>query len=148
MSSNVLSRPLDVTKFAVIIAGAQKNMGPAGVTVVIVRDDLLGAGLRHRSAAARPRAAGADRATRVRRGARGRAGHALPTTPVVCNYQVMAENDSMYNTAPTYSIYITALVMEWLVAEGGIPEMDRRSERKARLCGSIAPAARAAWHGP
>jgi len=74
MSSNILSRPVDVSKYGLIYAGAQKNMGPSGVTVVIVRDDLLG--------------------------------HALPMTPSAFNYKLQAENDSMYNTPPTYAIYI------------------------------------------
>lgn len=101
MSSNILSAPLDVSKFGVIYAGAQKNMGPSGVTVVIVRNDLLG--------------------------------HALPITPAAFNYQLQAEQGSMYNTPPTYAIYIMGLVLQHVKAQGGLPAMLEHNQRKAEL---------------
>ncbi len=101
MSSHFLSRPLDVSKFGVIYGGAQKNMGPAGLTVVIVREDLL------------------DRA--------------LPITPSVFHWKTQAEADSMLNTPPTYAIYIAGLVFEWLLAQGGLAEIERRNIAKASL---------------
>ena len=69
----------------------------------------------------------------ARKSSLGTAGHALPITPTVCNYAVMAENDSLYNTAPTYSIYLTGLVMDWVLAEGGVDAMNTRSDTKARM---------------
>ncbi len=101
MSSNILSRPIDVTKYGLIYAGAQKNMGPSGVTVVIVRSDLLG--------------------------------HALPITPSAFNYQLQAENDSMYNTPPTYAIYIAGLVYQHIKATGGLKAMEAHNMAKAAL---------------
>jgi phosphoserine aminotransferase len=101
MSSNILSRPIDVSRYGLIYAGAQKNMGPSGVTVVIVRDDLLG--------------------------------HALPVTPSAFNYQLQAENDSMYNTPPTYAIYIAGLVYKHIKANGGLPAMEEHNRAKARI---------------
>ena len=101
MSSHILSRTLDVTKYGVIYGGAQKNAGPAGLTLVIVRDDLL------------------DRA--------------LPITPSAFHWKTQAENDSMVNTPPTYAIYIAGLVFEWLLAQGGIAEIERRNIAKAKL---------------
>ena len=101
MSSHLLSRPVDVSKFGVIYGGAQKNMGPAGLTVVIVRDDLL------------------DRA--------------LPITPSVFHWKKQAEAASMFNTPPTYAIYIAGLVFEWLLAQGGLAEIERTNIAKASL---------------
>lgn len=101
MSSNILSRPIDVSRYGLIYAGAQKNMGPSGVTVVIVRDDLLG--------------------------------HALPITPSAFNYQLQAENDSMYNTPPTYAIYIAGLVYKHIKANGGLAAMEEHNKAKARV---------------
>ena len=101
MSSNIMSRPIDVSRYGLIYAGAQKNMGPSGLTVVIVRDDLIG--------------------------------HALPITPSAFNYQLQAENDSMYNTPPTYAIYIAGLVMQWLKAQGGVAAMEQRNRAKAAV---------------
>jgi phosphoserine aminotransferase len=100
-SSHILSRPLDVTKYGVIYAGAQKNAGPAGVTLVIVRRDLL------------------DRA--------------LPITPSAFHWKEQAENDSMLNTPPTYSIYIAGMVFEWLLEHGGLAAMESRNVAKAKL---------------
>lgn len=101
MSSCIISEPVDVSKFALIYAGAQKNMAPAGVTVVIVREDLLG--------------------------------RARPETPTMLDYKVMAENDSMYNTPPCYSIYMLKLVCEWVLSIGGLEGMQKMNQRKAAL---------------
>lgn len=101
MSSCILSEPIDVSKFALIYAGAQKNMSAAGLTVVIVREDLLG--------------------------------KARKETPTMLDYKVMADNGSMYNTPPTYCIYIAKLVYEWIQSLGGLSEMKKRNERKAKL---------------
>lgn len=101
LSSCILSEPIDVTKFGVIYAGAQKNMAPAGVTVVIVREDLLGT--------------------------------AEEKMPTMLDWRVEAENGSMYNTPPCYSIYMLGLVVEWLLSIGGLDEMKKRNERKAAL---------------
>ncbi|GAC1532525.1 MAG: 3-phosphoserine/phosphohydroxythreonine transaminase [Ramlibacter sp.] len=101
MSSNMLSRPIDVSRYGLIYAGAQKNMGPSGVTVVIVRDDLLG--------------------------------HALPITPSAFDYKLQGENDSMYNTPPTYAIYIAGLVCQHIKAHGGLPAMEAHNRAKAGL---------------
>jgi phosphoserine aminotransferase len=99
MSSTILSRPIDVSKFGLIYAGAQKNIGPAGLTIVIVRDDLLG--------------------------------QVLPGTPSMFDYKIHAENESMYNTPPTYAWYIAGLVFEWLKENGGIKAMAAINQRKA-----------------
>ena len=101
MSSNILSRPIDVSKYGLIYAGAQKNMGPSGVTVVIVRDDLIG--------------------------------HALPITPSAFNYKLQAENDSMYNTPPTYAIYIAGLVFKHVKEQGGLKAMEAHNKAKAAI---------------
>ena len=101
MSSNIMSAPLDVSRYGVIYAGAQKNMGPSGVTVVIVRNDLMGL--------------------------------ALPITPSAFNYQTQADQGSMYNTPPTYAIYIMGLVLQHIQREGGLPAMQDHNQRKAEL---------------
>lgn len=101
MSSNILSRPIDVSKYGLIYAGAQKNIGPAGVTVVIVREDLLG--------------------------------QTVPGTPTVFDYKVQAEAESMYNTPPTYGIYIAGLVFKHLLAKGGLVAMEAQNRAKAKL---------------
>ncbi len=101
MSSCILSEPVDVSKFGVIYAGAQKNMSAAGLTVVIVREDLLG--------------------------------KARLETPTMLDYKTMADNGSMYNTPPTYCIYIAKLVYEWILSLGGLEEMKKRNEKKAAL---------------
>jgi phosphoserine aminotransferase len=101
MSSNIMSRPIDVSKFGLIYAGAQKNMGPSGLTIVIVRDDLLG--------------------------------HALPITPSAFDYKLQAENDSMYNTPPTYAIYIAGLVFNHIKAMGGLNAMEAHNKAKAAI---------------
>jgi len=101
LSSSLLSRPLDLSKFGVIYAGAQKNIGPAGLTIVIVREDLIG--------------------------------HAAPTTPSTLDYKVQTENDSMYNTPPTYAIYVAGLVFKWLKAKGGLSGIEKLNGGKAGL---------------
>jgi phosphoserine aminotransferase len=98
-SSDMFSRPIDVAKYGLIYAGAQKNLGPSGVTLVIVRNDLL-----------------------------SRSDKSLPT---MLNYAVHAENGSMYNTPPCFGIYLMGLVAKWAIAEGGLPALARRNERKA-----------------
>ena len=98
-SSDMFSRPIDVAKYGLIYAGAQKNLGPSGVTLVIIRNDLL-----------------------------SRSDKSLPT---MLNYAVHAENGSMYNTPPCFGIYLMGLVAKWAIAEGGLPAVARRNERKA-----------------
>jgi len=101
MSSHILSRTIDVTKYGVIYGGAQKNIGPAGLCIVIVREDLLG--------------------------------KASPLTPAVFNWKTQAENQSMINTPPTYSIYIAGLVFEWLLEQGGVAAIEQVNIAKAKL---------------
>ena len=102
ISSCILSKPLDVTKFGLLYAGAQKNVAPAGLTIVIVREDLLG--------------------------------EPLEGTPTMLNYQVMADNDSMYNTPPCWPIYMCKLVLEWIQNDiGGLEKMEERNVRKAQV---------------
>ncbi len=99
MSSTILSRPMDVSKYGVIYAGAQKNIGPAGLTIVIVREDLIG--------------------------------EVIAGTPTMFNYETHANNDSMYNTPPTYSWYMAGLVFEWIKEQGGLEKMGEINQRKA-----------------
>jgi phosphoserine aminotransferase len=101
MSSDILSRPVDVSKYGLIYGGAQKNIGPAGLTIVVVRDDLLGG--------------------------------ALPVTPSAFDYKTVADNESMYNTPPTYAIYIAGLVFNWIRQRGGLPAMAEHNAKKAAL---------------
>ena len=102
VSSCILSEPIDVSRFGVLYAGAQKNMAPAGLTVVIIREDLIG--------------------------------NARDITPTMMNYQIHADNGSMYNTPPCYAIYICKLVLEWIKNEvGGLEKMKERNEKKAAL---------------
>ena len=101
MSSHILSRPVEVSHYGVIYGGAQKNIGPAGLCIVIVRKDLL------------------DRAS--------------PLTPAVFNWKTQAENQSMINTPPTYSIYIAGLVFEWLLKQGGLAAIEQKNIAKAQL---------------
>jgi len=101
MSSDILSRPVDVSKFGLIYAGAQKNIGPAGLTIVIVREDLLG--------------------------------QPHPMLPSAFDYKTVADNESMYNTPPTYAIYIAGLVFQWLEKQGGLKAMEAHNRAKAAL---------------
>lgn len=100
-SSNILSQVIPVSKFGLIYAGAQKNIGPAGLTIVIIREDLIG--------------------------------KAMDFTPTMLNYKIHADNGSMYNTPPTFAIYMAMLVFRWLKDMGGIPEMEKRNIEKAGL---------------
>lgn len=101
LSSCILSEPIDVSKFGLIYAGAQKNMAPAGLTIVIVREDLLG--------------------------------HAKEMTPTMLDYKIMADNDSMFNTPPCYSIYMAGLVLNWIRDDiGGLEKMAEINRRKAQ----------------
>ena len=102
ISSCFLSEPIDVTKFGMLYGGAQKNVAPAGVTICIIREDLLG--------------------------------KARDICPTMFNYQIHADNGSMYNTPPCYTIYIMKLVLEWIKNEiGGLEKMKERNEKKAKL---------------
>lgn len=104
-SSAILSEEIDVSKFAMIYAGAQKNIGPAGLCIVIIREDLLGS---------------------------GGLGDVLEGTPTMFSYKVMADNDSMYNTPPSYGWYLAGLVFTWLKAQGGVKAMAEVNQRKAK----------------
>ncbi|MBE9564384.1 MAG: 3-phosphoserine/phosphohydroxythreonine transaminase [Proteobacteria bacterium] len=99
MSSTILSREIDVSKFGVIYAGAQKNIGPAGLTIVIVREDLIG--------------------------------NADSNMPVMFDYKTFADNESMYNTPPTYSWYLAGLVFAWGLNKGGMSAIETINKRKA-----------------
>lgn len=99
MSSTILSRPIDVDKFGLIYAGAQKNIGPAGLTIVIVHKDLMG--------------------------------KASAYCPTMLDYKTAADNGSMYNTPPTYGLYLAGLVFKWLKAQGGLTAMEVRNRNKA-----------------
>ena len=100
-SSHLLSRPMDVSRYGLVFGGAQKNIGPAGLTIVIVREDLLE--------------------------------QAHDLCPSAFHYKTVAAHDSMYNTPPTYAIYIAGLVFKWLKAEGGLAGIETRNAEKARL---------------
>lgn len=100
-SSHLASRPIDWSRVGLAFAGAQKNIGPAGLTLVFVREDLLG--------------------------------HALPICPSAFDYATVAANGSMYNTPPTWAIYVAGLVFDWLDAQGGVAAMEQRNLAKARL---------------
>ena len=101
ISSCFLSEPLDVSKFGMVYGGAQKNVAPAGLTICIIREDLLG--------------------------------KARDITPTMLNYQIHADNNSLYNTPPCYTIYICKLVLEWLKENGGLEAMKERNVKKAKL---------------
>lgn len=101
MSSNILSEVYDVSKFGLIYAGSQKNMGPAGVTVVIIREDLVR--------------------------------EIDPTVPTMLQYKIHADNSSLYNTPPCYSIYMCGLVFEWIKEQGGVAAIQKINEEKAQL---------------
>jgi phosphoserine aminotransferase len=100
LSSSLMSRPVDVSQFGLIYAGAQKNIGPAGLTIAIVREDLIG--------------------------------HAPASTPSMFDYKVHSDNGSMYNTPPTYAIYMAGLVFQWLKRNGGLPQMEKINIAKAK----------------
>lgn len=100
MSSNILAAKYRVEDFGMIYAGAQKNIGPAGVTVVIIREDLL---------------------------------NKEPVLSSMLDYRIQAENDSLYNTPPTFAIYIAKLVFEWVKDLGGVSEMEKRNREKSGI---------------
>ena len=100
-SSHVASRPVDWSRVGLAFGGAQKNLGPAGLTLVVVREDLLE--------------------------------QALPICPSAFNYKSVADNQSMFNTPPTYSIYVAGLVFQWLKRQGGIAAIEARNKAKAAL---------------
>ncbi|KIL49864.1 3-phosphoserine/phosphohydroxythreonine transaminase [Jeotgalibacillus soli] len=101
LSSSILSEEIDVSSYGVIYAGAQKNLGPSGVTIVIIREDLIG--------------------------------HAPKSTPTMLNYETHSKADSLYNTPPTFGIYMINLVLEWIESLGGVKEMEKRNRHKAGL---------------
>ena len=101
MSSNILSRPIDVSKYGLIYAGAQKNIGPAGLTIVIVREDLIG--------------------------------QVVAGTPTMFDYKTHSENESMYNTPPTFAMYVAGLVFKLLTKQGGLAAMEKINREKATL---------------
>lgn len=101
MSSNFCSKPVDVSKFGIIYAGAQKNVGPSGVTIVIIKKDLIG--------------------------------NAQESTPVMLDYKIHAENNSLYNTPPCYGIYMCGLVFEDLLDQGGLVEVEKNNKKKAEI---------------
>ncbi len=101
MSSDILSRKLDVNDFGIIFAGAQKNIGPSGLCVVIIRKDLIG--------------------------------NACDNIPIMLDYKTHSENGSMYNTPPTYGIYVAGLVFEWMLAQGGVEAFEAINKEKAAL---------------
>ena len=101
ISSMVMSEVIDVSKFGMLYAGAQKNLGPAGVTLCIIREDLIG--------------------------------NEMDITPTMFNYQIHVDNGSMYNTPPTYGIYVMKLVLEWIKEQGGVAAVQKVNEAKAKL---------------
>jgi phosphoserine aminotransferase len=101
MSSHILSRPIDVSKYGLIYAGSQKNIGPAGLAIVIVREDLIG--------------------------------ETIAGTPSMYDYKIHADNESMYNTPPTFAIYVAGLVFKMLKAKGGLAAMEKINIVKANL---------------
>ncbi|XP_038905895.1 phosphoserine aminotransferase 2, chloroplastic [Benincasa hispida] len=101
MSSNFCSKPVDISKFGIIYAGAQKNVGPSGVTIVIIRKDLIGG--------------------------------AQEITPVMLDFKIHHENNSLYNTPPCYGIYMCGLVFEDLLEQGGLKEVEKKNKKKADI---------------
>jgi phosphoserine aminotransferase len=100
-SSDIYSRPIDITKYGLIYAGAQKNLGPSGVVLVIIRDDLVEAGAK--------------------------------TLATMLQYRTHASEKSLYNTPPTFGIYVMGEVFKWIQAEGGLKAMEEKNEAKAKL---------------
>ncbi|MNZ49470.1 Phosphoserine aminotransferase [compost metagenome] len=101
MSSDILSRPIDISKFGIIYAGAQKNLGPSGVTVVIIRDDLVKAGSK--------------------------------TIPSMFRYETHAKATSLYNTPPSFSVYMVSLVLQWIKSKGGVAQLEQYNRDKTKL---------------
>lgn len=102
VSSMVLSEPMDVSKYGIVYGGVQKNVGPAGVTIVVIREDLITEDV-------------------------------LPGTPTMLKYKTHADSDSLYNTPPAYNIYVCGLVFKWLMKMGGLEEMKKINEEKAKV---------------
>lgn len=100
MSSNIMAVDYDISKFGMVYAGAQKNLGIAGLTVVIIKKDLLSKD---------------------------------QVLPSMLDYQVLAEHQSMYNTPPTFAIYVAGLIFKWVKAQGGVKELERQNRKKAKL---------------
>jgi phosphoserine aminotransferase len=116
MSSNILSRPVDVSQFGMIYAGAQKNMGPSGVAMSIIREDLLG--------------------------------KARSDTPTMLNYKTFADNSSMYNTPPSFGIYVAGLVFKHVLKQGGLAVMEAKNIAKANVIYSAIDASNGFYHCP
>ncbi|QZA76513.1 3-phosphoserine/phosphohydroxythreonine transaminase [Deefgea tanakiae] len=116
MSSNILSRPVDVSQFGMIYAGAQKNMGPSGVAMSIIREDLLG--------------------------------KARSDTPTMLNYKTFADNGSMYNTPPSFGIYVAGLVFKHVLKQGGLAVMEAKNIAKANVIYSAIDASNGFYHCP
>ena len=102
VSSMFLSEPMDVSKYGIVYGGVQKNVGPAGVTIVVIREDLITEDV-------------------------------LPGTPTMLKYKTHADSDSLYNTPPAYNIYVCGLVFKWLIKMGGLEEMKKINEEKAKV---------------
>lgn len=102
VSSMFLSEPMDVSKYGIVYGGVQKNVGPAGVTIVVIREDLI-------------------------------TDDVLQGTPTMLKYKTHADNDSLYNTPPAYNIYVCGLVFKWLEKMGGLEEMQKINEEKAKI---------------
>ena len=102
VSSCFLSEPVDVTKYGVIYGGVQKNVGPAGCVIAIIREDLI-------------------------------SDDVLPGTPTMLKWKTQADNDSLYNTPPCYTIYICGKVFKWLKKMGGLEAMKELNEKKAKI---------------
>lgn len=116
MSSNILSKHVDVSKFGVIFAGAQKNIGCAGVTLVIAREDLIG--------------------------------HAIPQCPTILDYKIQNGNNSLYNTPPTYSIYIMGLVFKWMKEQGGLATIVESNQYKSSSLYKLIDVSKGFYHSP
>ncbi|XP_015517742.2 probable phosphoserine aminotransferase [Neodiprion lecontei] len=116
MSSNMLSRPIDISKFAVIFAGAQKNIGPAGVTLVIVRDDVLG--------------------------------HPKSICPSVLDFSIMATDNSVHNTPPTFQIYVVGRVFDWIKENGGVEGMEKLAIAKSKAIYDVIDNSNGFYHCP
>ena len=117
MSSDMLSRPFDASKFSLIYAGAQKNLGPSGVTVVVARRELL------------------------------EAAPVNANIPTMLRYQTHAKKNSLYNTPPSFSVYIVNLVLQWLKANGGLEGAQKRNEQKAKLIYDVIDASNGFFRG-
>ena len=102
VSSMFLSEPMDVSRYGIVYGGVQKNVGPAGVTIVVIREDLI-------------------------------SDEVLPGTPTMLKYKTHADSDSLYNTPPAYNIYVCGLVFKWLKKMGGLTEMKKINEEKAKI---------------